>query len=390
LGIEHLLIVRYGEVALKGQNKPYFVKKLIARIHPLLPPGVSVVSDGGLILVAGYPAEQEEALARAITKVFGVATVSRAWRIPSREMADIRAAAVRWMEGKAGTFKVFGKRADKTYPVTSPEIAADVGEAVLVGGGGRLSVDVNRPDTSLYVHLRRNDVLFYDDSMKGFGGLPLGTNGKGLVLLSGGIDSPVAAWLMAKRGMRIHAVHFHSYPYTSKRAEEKVKELAEILSSYVGGFRVHILNLLPAQEAFAANCPESEMTILVRRMMMRAAERIARREGCAFLITGENLGQVASQTAEALAVTDAASGLPVLRPLIALDKVEIIERAQEIGTYEKSIEPYEDCCTVFLPRHPATRPKIEAILASEEKLGGGQGLENLLAAVMETEEVCAL
>ncbi|MDR1815857.1 MAG: tRNA 4-thiouridine(8) synthase ThiI [Clostridiales Family XIII bacterium] len=392
VNIEHVLIVRYGEVALKGRNKPYFEKKLLARIGDVLPEGTSARADGGLLLVTGYDPAREDALARAILRIFGVSTVSRAWRLRSREMKDICAAAVGWLDPRIQqervSFKVFGKRADKTYPVTSPDLAAAVGEAILEAfGEDRVRVDVNRPDIRLTVHLRRNDVLIFDDAEKGFGGLPPGTNGKGLVLLSGGIDSPVAAWLLAKRGMRIEAVHFHSYPYTSKRAEEKVKELAEILAEYTQSLRVHILNLLPAQEALAAACPESEMTILVRRMMMRAAELIARREGCAFLITGENLGQVASQTAEALAVTDASSGLPVLRPLIALDKVEIIERAQEIGTYEKSIEPYEDCCTVFLPRHPVTKPRIEAILASEAKLGGAEVIDKILAEVFATEEV---
>ncbi|MCL2492575.1 MAG: tRNA 4-thiouridine(8) synthase ThiI, partial [Clostridiales bacterium] len=318
------------------------------------------------------------------------------WRLVSREMPDICAAAAAWMERRVTegdglspplSFKIFGKRADKSYPLTSPQIAADVGEAVLEALGDRVRVDVNHPEVSLYVHLRRADVLLYDDKEAGFGGLPLGTNGKGLVLLSGGIDSPVAAWMMAKRGMTVEAVHFHSYPYTSKRAEEKVCDLAEILASYMGQLRVHIVNLLPAQEALAAACPESEMTILVRRMMMRAAEEIARRQGCAFLITGENLGQVASQTAESLAVTDSASVLPTLRPLIALDKTEIIERAQQIGTYETSIQPYEDCCTVFLPRHPSTRPRIETILASEGKLGGAEEIARLVREVLETETV---
>jgi len=265
---------------------------------------------------------------------------------------------------------VFGKRADKTWPVTSPEIAALAGEAILENiGETKVKVDVNDPEVRLHIHLRRKNVLLYDDMLKGFGGLPLGTNGKGLVLLSGGIDSPVAAWMMAKRGMTIEAVHFHSYPYTSKRAEEKVTELADVLASYCGRIKVHIVNLLPAQEAIVEFCPEEEMTILVRRFMMRIASQIAKREGCDFLITGENLGQVASQTAEGIAVTDRAAALPILRPLIALDKVDIMEKAREIGTYEISIQPYEDCCTVFLPKHPVTRPALGDIEASEDLIG---------------------
>jgi len=380
-GIQSILIVRYGEIALKGMNKPYFEKTLLKRLRK----AITVFHNGelnaetsdGLVVVRGYSPEDETRVARALLRVFGVATVSPAWELPSREQKDINAAAVSWMARRLEqrrdgplTFKVFGKRADKSWPVTSPEIAALTGEAILEAfGGENVKVDVSDPDVRLHVHLRRKNVLLYDDKLKGFGGLPLGTNGKGLVLLSGGIDSPVAAWLMAKRGMTIEAVHFHSYPYTSKRAEEKVCDLADVLASYCGRIKVHILNLLPAQEALAGACPEEEMTILVRRFMMRIASRIAARERCEFLVTGENLGQVASQTAEGIAVTDRASSLPVLRPLIAMDKVDIMELAREIGTYELSIQPYEDCCTVFLPKHPVTRPAAADIEASEALLG---------------------
>ena len=189
-----------------------------------------------------------------------------------------------------------------------------------------------------------------------------------MVLLSGGIDSPVAAWMMAKRGMVLEAVHFHSYPYTSPRAQQKVEELAGIVASYSGKMKVHVINLLPIQEQIVMNCPEEETTILVRRFMMRIAEKVAEKTGCMMLITGENLGQVASQTAEALVVTDSCVSMPVMRPLIAMDKVDIMDKAKEIGTYEKSIEPYEDCCTVFLPKHPTTKPKLFQIQESESKL----------------------
>jgi thiamine biosynthesis protein ThiI len=403
------LIIRYGEIALKGMNKPYFEKTLLRRIRTAMAQvaptaqtpqtthgggGVRIEADGGLLIVDGAALEDagtEEKLIKQILKVFGVSTVSKAWRIRTRELADIRAVSVTWMqqrlrEGCPVTFKVFGKRADKTYPLTSPELAADVGEAIIEAFPDRVRVDVNHPEVSLYVHLRRRDVLIFDDSLKGFGGLPLGTNGKGLVLLSGGIDSPVAAWLMAKRGMQIEAVHFHSYPYTSKRAEEKVCDLADILASYCGNVKVHILNLLPTQEALAAKCPDSEMTILVRRFMVRIAEKIALREGCDFLITGENLGQVASQTAEGIAVTDRASELPILRPLIAMDKVDIMALAQEIGTYETSIQPYEDCCTVFLPKHPSTKPTLARIEASEALLGEAE-IKALEDEVLASETV---
>ena len=268
------------------------------------------------------------------------------------------------------TFKVEARRADKAFPVESPQIARKIGAYVLKGCKV-LKVDVHEPQALLFVNIMA------------FGGLPLGTNGKGLVLLSGGIDSPVASFLMAHRGMVLEAVHYHSYPYTSERAWEKVKELASILTLYTGRLRIHSINLLPIQEQIVQHCPEDETTILVRRFMMRIAERIAKDNGCMMLITGENLGQVASQTAEALVVTDASVSLPVMRPLIAMDKTQIMDIAREIGTFETSIQPYEDCCTVFLPKHPVTKPRLEKILESESKLD----CEALIEAAVASEEI---
>lgn len=343
--------------------------------------GTQAVREDGLIVVRGYPDEKGKELAEAFSKIFGVASISIGKELASRELGDICAGAVEWMKrvceqkGAPGetrapvTFKVFGKRADKTWPVTSPEMAASVGAAVLKALCGKVAVDVHSPEVSLYVHLRRRNVFIYDDRLKGFGGLPIGTNGKGITLLSGGIDSPVATWMMAKRGMSVEAVHFHSYPFTSKRAEEKVEDLTAILAGYCGRIRLHSMNLLPAQEQIAEKCPEAMMTILIRRFMMRIAEQIALREKAGFLITGESLGQVASQTAASISVTDKVVGLPVMRPLIGMDKVDIIKIAQEIDTYETSILPYEDCCTVFLPRRPNTSPVLENIERAESALG---------------------
>jgi thiamine biosynthesis protein ThiI len=443
--IGRILIVRYGEVALKGMNKPWFERVLEGRVRKSLD-GVggagplNVARSDGLIVVSGFggvdaavaggPAEDpvmDECVRRA-RRVFGVASVSPALRMESRELADISAVAADYMagalargrrgseggaagpgegahghgrcpgEGAAArrdhgrdgtadaplTFKIYAKRSDKTYPVTSPELAAKVGEAVLDALGAAVKVDVKNPEILLTVHLRRKEVFVYDGKYGGFGGLPLGTNGKGLVLLSGGIDSPVAAWLMAKRGMRIEAVHYHSYPYTSGRAREKVCELASILAGYCGEFRMHVVNLLPAQEAIAEHCPEELTTILTRRFMMRVAERIAAGAGAGVLITGESLGQVASQTAESIIVTDAVCAMPVMRPLIALDKIDIMDLAREIGTYEKSIEPHEDCCTVFLPKHPATKPKPAEVDAAEAAIPDVDELIRTLAASKET------
>lgn len=381
-------IVRVGEVALKGLNKPYFERMLVERIRKALKPhpGCEITRAEGM-LFAYCPVSMDEALViKEISRVFGVASISPAWEIPST-MEDICREAALYMQkrleaGGVKTFKVEARRSDKNFPVESPEIARKVGGSVLKACKV-LSVDVHEPDVRLFVHVRRDHTYLYEQKTMGFGGLPLGSNGKGLVLLSGGIDSPVAAWMMAKRGMVIEAVHFHSYPYTSERAYEKVKDLARILASYMGRIRIHSINLLPIQEQIVANCPEEETTILVRRFMMRIAEQVARQTKSMMLITGENIGQVASQTAEALVVTDAAVQLPVMRPLIAMDKTDIMRIAQEIGTFETSIQPYEDCCTVFLPKHPKTKPRLEQIEASESKLD----VEGLVAAAVASQTV---
>ena len=384
---QNIFIVRCGEVALKGMNKPYFERMLADRIRRNLKniEGVSVKRKDGLIFIRSEKNTDPDTIIKETTRVFGVDSVSKAIEAQPELNAIGEAAAGYMMEliEKRGvkTFKVAAKRADKTFPVKSPEIGRIIGAKILIGCKV-LKVDVHQPDVLLHVDVRSDRAYIYEGKINGFGGLPLGTNGKGLVLLSGGIDSPVAAWMMAKRGMLIEAVHFHSYPYTSPRARQKVEELASILASYCGGFKMHVINLLPIQEQIVANCPEEETTILVRRFMMRIAEKIAQKRSCMMLITGENLGQVASQTAEALVVTDASVTRPVMRPLIAMDKTEIMDKAREIGTYEKSIEPYEDCCTVFLPKHPTTKPKLERILESESRLD----CEALIQAAVESAE----
>lgn len=397
---EYIFIVRCGEVALKGMNKPYFERMLLERIKKLLRKfdGVRAYRHEGLIYVraerspeGGSLSEAEmlsrkQAILKEIGKVFGVASISPAMECEST-MEDIGRKAVEYMmeainEHGVKTFKIEAKRADKNFPVKSPDIAGQIGAAVLKGCKV-LKVDVHEPDVRLFVDVRHDKSYIYRDKIPGFGGLPLGTNGKGMSLLSGGIDSPVSTWMMAKRGMLIEAVHFHSFPYTSRRAQEKVEELASLVATYCGRFRMHVVNLLPIQEQIVQNCPEEETTILVRRFMMRIAEELAKANDCNMLITGENLGQVASQTAEALVVTDASVQMPVMRPLIGLDKTDIMDLAREIGTYEKSIEPYEDCCTVFLPKHPSTKPKLDRILQSESKLD----CETLIKEAIEAEEI---
>lgn len=385
---QNIFIVRCGEVALKGMNKPYFERMLVDRIRKNLKEfdAVDVRRHEGLIFVRADKKYDKEQLIKQISKVFGVASISPAVEAPSN-LDAIGEEAVKYMmeliETKGvKTFKVEAKRADKNFPVKSPDIGRIIGAKVLIGCKV-LKVDVHNPDVHLFVDVRHDKSYIYQQKIAGFGGLPLGTNGKGMVLLSGGIDSPVAAWMMAKRGMVIEAVHFHSYPYTSQRAQEKVEDLARIVASYCGNFKMHVINLLPIQEQIVQNCPEEETTILVRRFMMRIAEKIAEKNRAMMLITGENLGQVASQTAEALVVTDACVKMPVMRPLIAMDKVDIMDKAEEIGTFETSIQQYEDCCTVFLPKHPTTKPKLERILESESHLD----VDALVDAAVASAEV---
>lgn len=394
---QNIFIVRTGEVALKGMNKPYFERVLVQRIRAALKKtneqskeegngDIDVYRHEGLIFIKSPKSIPEETIIKLVSRVFGVASISPAWECESN-LDAIGEMAVKFMlkqieERGVKTFKVFAKRADKTFPIKSPEIARIIGAKVLIGCKV-LKVDVHNPEVRLHVDLRRGVSYIYDEKVAAIGGLPLGTNGRGLILLSGGIDSPVAAWMMARRGMLIEAVHFHSYPYTSKRAQEKVEKLAGIVASYSGRIRMHVINLLPIQEQIVQHCPEEETTILVRRFMMRIAQEIARKNRCMMLITGEDLGQVASQTAEAITVTDACVDLPVLRPLIGMDKVDIMDKAREIGTYETSIEPFEDCCTVFLPKHPTTKPKLARIEQSESALD----VDALVKAAVESEEI---
>ncbi|HKK95892.1 MAG TPA: tRNA uracil 4-sulfurtransferase ThiI [Anaerovoracaceae bacterium] len=386
---KNIYIVRCGEVALKGTNKPYFERMLVERIKKSLKSidDTEVKRLEGLIFVRTNKDTEEKEIIKKVSKVFGVASISPAVETESN-LNDIGKAAISYMmkqieEKDVKTFKVKAKRADKNFPIKSPEIAKIIGSHILKGCKV-LKVDVHNPECELFIDVRHDKTYIYQDKIKGFGGLPLGTNGKGMVLFSGGIDSPVAAFMMAKRGMVLEAVHYHSYPYTSERAQEKVEELVKIVSTYTGYINLHIVNLLPIQEQIVEKCPEDETTILVRRFMMRIAERIAIDNKCMMLITGENLGQVASQTAEALVVTDASVNLPIMRPLIAMDKIDIMEKAKEIETYETSILPHEDCCTVFLPKHPVTKPKLEKILESESVLD----IDNLISdAVNKAETV---
>lgn len=390
--MDKVLIIKYGEIALKGMNKPYFERVLMERIKKAIKdfPDASVWRYEGVVFARTAEQDRLPEMAVEISKVFGVATVSIAAEVDS-DPETIFANAAEYMkeirkEQRIDTFKVEAKRSNKQFPIISPEIARKAGGSVLKACNDDpqypLKVNVHDPDCLLFIDVRRDHTYIYHDKIAGFGGLPLGTNGKGLVLLSGGIDSPVASWMMAKRGMNIEAIHFHSYPFTSERAKEKVLDLTKILAGYCGRIKVHCINLLEIQQAINENCPEEQMTILSRRFMMKIAERLAREVKADVLITGENIGQVASQTVQGLVVTDNAVEIPVMRPLIAMDKVDIMEIAQKIGTFETSIQPFEDCCTVFLPKHPSTKPKLESIKESESHLD----VEGLIANAMSKME----
>lgn len=363
--MRELLLVRFGEIFLKGLNRPYFLRELVKRVrHAVKDVGGQVWLHDGRIFVSDFT-DMEECI-RRVTKVFGVHSVCPAVEMPKDNFDAICNQAIKMMEGITGTFKVSARRSDKRYPMNSPEINEEMGGRIL-DVRDDLKVDVRHPEHVLNVEIR--DLCYlYVRVVMAVGGMPVGTNGRATLLLSGGIDSPVAGWMIAKRGVQINAVHFHSYPYTSDRAKEKVLELARILSESCCGIRVHIVPFTHIQMEIHEKCPEEYTTLIMRRFMMRIAERVAQKEHCEALITGESIGQVASQTMQALGTTDSVVSMPVYRPLIGFDKSEIIDIARKIDTFETSSLPYEDCCTVFTPRHPATHPKMEKILMGEEKL----------------------
>ena len=369
--MDNVLSVSLGEIILKGLNRKYFEDQLIKQIRKAIKDiGFdNIYKEQGKVYIEACE-ENFPQLINRLKKVFGLVYISPCIRV-NKDMDEISQAAIEIIRKKMDrenftTFKVDSNRADKKFPIKSPDISKKIG-GVILNNFEELKVDVHEPETYLYVDIK-SYAYVYTDKVKGYGGLPLGTNGKALLLLSGGIDSPVAGFMMAKRGVEISCVHYHSYPFTSERAEEKVKDLARILSRYMGKIKIFSVNLLNIQKEINQKCPEDEMTIISRRFMMRIAERIAQFHQFNALITGENLGQVASQTIYGLNVTNSSVNMPIFRPLIGFDKVDIIEIAKDIETFETSIQPFEDCCTVFLPKHPVTRPKVEDIEKSEESL----------------------
>ena len=381
--MREVLMMRFSEIHLKGLNRPYFMRMLVERVKEAVRDthGHVWLADSR-VYVSGAD-DMEEAL-RRVRKVFGVHSVCRAVEMDKHDFQGILAQSVKLMQGKQGTFKVEARRSDKRYPMDSMQIDREVGH-YLLENLPQLSVDVHNPDTRLSIEIRDHAYL-YSEPLLAAGGMPVGTGGRALVLLSGGIDSPVAAWMIAKRGVMMSAVHFLSPPYTSERAKDKVLELAKILSESLCGLNVHLVPFTDIQMQIHERCHPDYTTVIMRRYMMRIANSIAKQERAQALVTGESIGQVASQTMHALSCTDRVAELPVFRPLIGFDKQEIVDLAVKIGTFETSSLPYEDCCTVFTPRHPATRPKMNIILEGEAKLD----TDALVAQSVERKEIVTL
>jgi len=385
LAAEPLLIGRYAEVALKGGNRPDFERALLRAARRQLPAGSDVELRGSRLLARLPQGVPVAAGTAALQRCFGLVTVQAGWRLPRpADLAAIAAEAVavarRAAADGAASFKIAAQRADKTFPLTSPALNQELGAAVAAATG--LRVDVHAPDVEVGVDVRDDAVYLWGGGLPGPGGLPTGTAGRALVLLSGGIDSPVAAYLAAKRGCLLSAAYFHTFPYTGDGTRQKVLDLARVLASYTGAVRLWVGQFTGVQLAVQAAVPEPLRTLVVRRLMLRLAEAFSRRDRAGALVTGDSLGQVASQTLESLAAVGEVATLPLLRPLVGADKTEIVALARRIGTYDISIRPFDDCCTLFAPRHPRTRPTREEVRQAEAALD----LDALLAAAVAGSE----
>ena len=386
--INEVILCKYGEIVLKGANRQSFESMLVKELRRRASPyGIfKIYFKQSTMYVEPQNAECDmDGMYAAARRVFGIVGVNRA-AVCEKNMENIVATARAYLPEKLKgkrTFKVDAKRSDKKFPLKSPEISAQIGGVILECVRG-IRVDVHNPDVTVTVEVRDEHAYIRAGQEPGAGGLPLRTAGRGLLLLSGGIDSPVAGCMMAKRGMEIEAVHFDSFPYTSDRAREKVMDLAQEMCEFCSKIHVHVISLTHIQEQIRDNCDEDYFTLLLRIFMMRLAERCARDYKCGALITGESLGQVASQTLAAIGVTDSVVNIPVFRPCIGLDKEEIVRQARHYGTFETSILPYEDCCTVFTPRHPKTQPKLDAVMAELAKIDADALIDEAYAT-MTTE-----
>lgn len=386
----HTFLLKYGEIGIKGKNRYLFEDALVRQIRFALKDvdgQFDVHKSQARIYVDCEGDYDYEDTVEHLKRVFGIVGICPVVRMEDRGFEQLKADVVSYMDemypDKNLTFKVEARRARKTYPKTSMEINCDLGEVILEAFP-ETKVNVHHPDVMLNVEIR-NEIYVYSQIIPGAGGMPVGTNGKAMLLLSGGIDSPVAGYMISKRGVGIEATYFHAPPYTSERAKQKVVDLARIVSRYSGPVKLHVVNFTDIQLFIYDQCPHDELTIIMRRYMMRIAEHFAKKDGCLGLITGESIGQVASQTMQSLAATNDVCTVPVYRPVIGFDKQEIVDIAEKIGTYETSIQPFEDCCTIFVAKHPVTKPNVDVIRRSEEKLA--EKIEQLVQEAIDTVEV---
>ncbi len=382
-------LIKYAEIGVKGKNRFLFEDALVAHIRHALKrlDGDFIVSkESGRIYATAQSEFDFDEVVESLSRIFGIAAICPMVQVEDNGYEDLKQQVLTYVDqyydDKHFTFKVYARRGNKRYPVNSEQINRDLGEVILHTFPDT-KVDVHKPEVTLYVEVR-NKINIYSKIIPGPGGMPVGTNGKAMLLLSGGIDSPVAGYMIAKRGVKIDAVYFHAPPYTSERAKEKVIDLAKLVSRYSGPVHLHIVNFTDIQLYIYDKCPHEELTIIMRRYMMRIAEHLAGESGAQALITGESIGQVASQTMQSLAATDAVCTIPVFRPVIGFDKQEIVDVSEKIGTYETSVLPFEDCCTIFVAKHPVTKPSIKMIERSEEKLE--EKIDELVETAIRTVE----
>ena len=390
----YMFLIKYAEIAIKGKNRHLFEDALCKQIrHAIKNYGItgSVSKQPGRIYLETEDAEtyDDDKVCEALQHVFGITAICPVKQIPVMEFDEMTGEVIRYMEETYGkdcelSFKVFARRIKRTYPIDSQTMNATLGEKIL-DAFPAMHVDVVNPQIPLHVEVREKVINIYSLEIPGPGGMPVGSNGKSMLLLSGGIDSPVAGYMIAKRGVKIDAVYFHAPPYTSERAKQKVVDLACQVAKYAGPIPLYVVNFTDIQMYIYEQCPHEELTIIMRRYMMRIAQQIAENSGCLGLITGESIGQVASQTIASLSVTNEVCTMPVFRPLIGFDKQEIIEIANKIGTFETSILPYEDCCTIFVAKHPVTKPSAKVIRASERHLE--EKIDEMVKTAIESAEM---
>lgn len=382
-------LIKYAEIGLKGNNRYIFENALRDRIAGVLKPlgSYNVYKEQGRVFVECPESYDYEETVEALQRVFGISSICPVAVIDNSDWESLTQEVGNYVDAmypdKNITFKVMAKRADKKYPLTSPEICREMG-AYLLKRFPELNVDVHEPDVYITVEVR-SKAYVYSINIPGLGGMPVGTNGKAMLLLSGGIDSPVAGYMISKRGVSMAAVYFHAPPYTSERAKQKVVDLAKTISKYTGRMKLFVVNFTDIQLSIYEKCPHDELTIIMRRYMMRIAEKLAEEENCLGLVTGESIGQVASQTMHSLASTNEVCSMPVYRPLVAFDKKDIVDIAKKIDTFETSILPFEDCCTIFVAKHPVTKPNLKRIRNSEKRLE--ESIDEMVDLAIKTAEI---